>query len=62
MEISILGLQKSLHIVECLLNGQPPCRIIRNTADLFLLPYVHGRPMQVCVCTAVPGFRGSRRM
>jgi hypothetical protein len=25
MEISILGLQKSLHIVDCLLNSQTPC-------------------------------------
>jgi hypothetical protein len=33
MEISILGSQKSLHIVECLLNSQPPCGIIRTTAD-----------------------------
>jgi hypothetical protein len=27
MEISILGLQKSLQIVECLLNSQSPCGI-----------------------------------
>jgi hypothetical protein len=30
MEISFLGLKKILHIVECLLNSQPPCGIIRN--------------------------------
>jgi hypothetical protein len=39
MEISILGLQQSLNIVECLLNSQPPCGIIRTTDDLFFLPY-----------------------
>jgi hypothetical protein len=33
MEILILGSQKSLHIVECLLNNQRPCGIIRTTAD-----------------------------
>jgi hypothetical protein len=33
MEISILRSQKSLHIVECLLNSQPPCGIIRTTAE-----------------------------
>jgi hypothetical protein len=33
MEISFLGSKKSLHIVECLLKSQPPCGIIRTTAD-----------------------------
>jgi hypothetical protein len=33
MEISFLGSKKSLHIVKCLLNSQPPCGIIRTTAD-----------------------------
>jgi hypothetical protein len=33
MEISFLGSKKNLHIVECLLNSQPPCGIIRTTAD-----------------------------
>jgi hypothetical protein len=33
MDISILGSKKTLHIVECLLNSQPPCGIIRTTAD-----------------------------
>jgi hypothetical protein len=33
MEILILGLQKSLNIVECLLNSQSPYGIIRTTAD-----------------------------
>jgi hypothetical protein len=33
MGISILSSQKSLHIVEGLLNSQPPCGIIRTTAD-----------------------------
>jgi hypothetical protein len=32
-EISFLGSKKSLHIVECLLNSQPPSGIIRTTAD-----------------------------
>jgi hypothetical protein len=40
MEISFLGSKKSLHIVESLLNSQPPCGIIRTTADQFLLPYI----------------------
>jgi hypothetical protein len=35
-----MGSQKSLHIVECLLNSQLPCGIIRTTTDLFLLPYI----------------------
>jgi hypothetical protein len=30
---SFLGSKKILHIVECLLNSQPPCGIIRVTAD-----------------------------
>jgi hypothetical protein len=33
MEISIFGLQKSLHIVDCLPNSQPLCGFIRTTAD-----------------------------
>jgi hypothetical protein len=33
MEISFLGSKKSLLIVECLLNSQPLCGIIRTTAD-----------------------------
>jgi hypothetical protein len=30
MEILILGLQKSSHNVECLLNSQPPCGIVHR--------------------------------
>jgi hypothetical protein len=39
MEISILGLEKTLNNVEFLLNSLPPCGIIRTTGDKFLLPY-----------------------
>jgi hypothetical protein len=39
MEISILRSKKTFNIVECLLHSQPPSRIIRTTADYFLLPY-----------------------
>jgi hypothetical protein len=40
MEISILGSKKTLNIVKLLLHIQPPCGIIRTTADYFLLPYI----------------------
>jgi hypothetical protein len=33
MEISFMGSKKILNIVECLLNSQPPCGMIRTTAD-----------------------------
>jgi hypothetical protein len=61
MEISILGSQKSLHIVECLLYSQPPYGIIRTTADLIFLPYgstlwVYRRPCNLfCLRTPLPG-------
>jgi hypothetical protein len=48
MEISFLGSKKILHIVEYLLNSQPPCGIIRTTADEFLLPY-----SMACTCPSL---------
>jgi hypothetical protein len=35
MEISILGLEKTLNNVKCLLHSQPSCVIIRTTSDYF---------------------------
>jgi hypothetical protein len=32
-------IKKTFNVVEFLLHSQPPCRIIRITADYFLLPY-----------------------
>jgi hypothetical protein len=39
MEISILGSKKISNIVECFLNSQPPCGVIRTTPAHFLLPH-----------------------
>jgi hypothetical protein len=39
MEISIPGSKQTKNIAESLLQNQPPCGIIRTTADYFLLPY-----------------------
>jgi hypothetical protein len=44
MEILFLGSKKNLHIVESLLNSQPPCGIIRTTAD-YSLPYMFDMPI-----------------
>jgi hypothetical protein len=39
MWISILGLKKTMNIVESFLHGQPPSGIIRTTAEYFFLPH-----------------------
>jgi hypothetical protein len=48
MEISILGSKKTLNSVECLLHSQPPCGVIRTTADYFLLPNMKARVCGPC--------------
>jgi hypothetical protein len=43
MDISILWLKKTLNIVAFLLLRQPPCAIIRTTADFFFLLYIESQ-------------------
>jgi hypothetical protein len=38
-ESSILGSEKTLNNVKCLLHSQPSSEIIRTTADYFFVPY-----------------------
>jgi hypothetical protein len=39
MRLPILVSKKRLNIVDCLLHINPPCGVIRTTADYLLLPY-----------------------
>jgi hypothetical protein len=39
MKSSILGSEQTLHNIECLPYSQQSRRIIRTTADYFLVPY-----------------------